>query len=251
MNENRRVDLGVAIAALAIALATLLAKAWGSPLPKAVSVVVWFAIPFLGALLLARRNVLDLLGLTRFSARGVAVAGIGSLAMLGGIALTAEAGPTFELASFWEGALRPAFAEELLFRGLVFSVLYWRLRWSFVAAMLSTGLVFGLFHVPGAVAAGEIGQAWGTVAVTAAGGCWYAWLYVRWDRSLWVPITAHLAMNAWWTLYSAGPTAVGGGSGATGGRIAAVVLITMATLHWTDDPPEDPSKSSSAESPAD
>jgi len=228
-------DTAVVFGSLAVALGLLVAGAFGHRLPPALRVVMWPALSLVGAFVVAGPDALDLLGLRRVSGRGVAVALLGSLGMAAGLAWGATAPPTFDLVAVWDGALRPALSEELLFRGLAFSVLFWRAGWSFPAAMLTTGLLFGVFHLPSAIAGGHLDQAWGTAAITAAGGCWYAWLYARWDRSLWVPIATHFAMNAWWVIYTAGPTAAGGGPGATWGRVATIVIITVATGKMTSD----------------
>lgn len=42
-------------------------------------------------------------------------------------------------------------------------------------------------------------------------------------------------VNLGWVIYTAGPTAAGGGPGATWGRVAAIVIITVATGKMTSD----------------
>lgn len=238
-SSNKVLDVAIAWGAIGVLALAFVGKAAGITLPPLGALALWLVLAFGGAVVLARGEALALLGLTRFDARGVGVALAGSLLMLAGLAIGSETGPHVDLAALWDAALRPGVVEELLFRGLAFGVLFWRAGWSFPAAMLSTGIVFGAFHIPGAVANGTLDEAWGVMAITAAGGCWFAWLYARW-RSLWVPIAAHVAMNAWWVLYTAGPHAASGGSGALWGRVAAIVAITLATGKLTDEEPSDP-----------
>ena len=222
---------GLFVALMALLLPRQLELRWTMPHAFSVACVM---IPVLGMVALGRRDVLSALGLTRFDGRGCAVAALGSLAMLAGLAMGAPGAPVVDVGGVFDGAVKPALTEELLFRGFAFGVLFRIARWRFPAAMLTTGAIFGSFHLPSAILGGHLDQAWGAAVLTGVGGCWFAWLYARWSFSLWVPITAHLAMNLWWSLYTAGPTAVGGGPGATWGRVATIAIITIATVKMTD-----------------
>lgn len=209
-------------------------------LPGPANLTLWLGLPLAGVWLGAGRDGFALLGLHRFDVRGVAVAFAGSLLMLGGLAWGSESGASFDLAALWDGALRPGFVEELMFRGCLFALLYWRMGLSFVGSMLFTGLLFGAAHTPAAVLDGDMGKALGLLAMTGAGGCWYAWLFVRWNRSLWVPIVTHVAMNAWWVLFTAGPDATSVGAAGTWGRVATIVAITVATTKLTTEESDEP-----------
>ena len=75
-------------------------------------------------------------------------------------------------------------AEELFFRGFVFSGL--RSRMSVWPAAVISGLVFGLVHAPTGIT---------TVVPLAVLGAVLAWLYDR-TGSLWPPVIAHVLNNA-------------------------------------------------------
>jgi uncharacterized protein len=233
MRESKAPAVFVVFLGMLTIAAAVLAKASGQPIQPWIQKALWLGVPISGVLVVAPKRPLWALGLTRFDGTGVAVAAVGSLAMLAGLAITADGSPVFDVYALWDGALRPAFTEELMFRGFAFGVLFWHVGWSFRSAMLVTGIVFGSLHLPGAIVGGHLDQAWGTALITTAGGCWFAWLYARWNRSLWVPIATHFFMNAWWVIYTAGPTAGGGGAGATWGRVAAIVAISVATAKLT------------------
>ena len=222
---------GLLLALVALLLPQQLELAWAMPWAFPLSCVV---IPVAGMAAVGRRDVLSALGLRNFEGRGCAVAALGSLAMLAGLAIGAPAPPVVDVGSLFDGAVKAALTEELLFRGFAFGLLYRVAGWRFAPAMLTTGAIFGGFHLPAAILGGHLDQAWGAALLTGVGGCWFAWLYARWGFSLWVAITAHLSINLWWALYAAGPTAVGGGPGATWGRVAAIAIITIATLKMTD-----------------
>lgn len=183
-------------------------------------------------------GVLAALGLTRAEARGVALAFFGCLPMAVGLDLTklqaalSSAEALSALASSaLVGALLAPVGEELLFRGYAVG----RLReagWSRARAFLAPGLLFGLLHVPGALEQGLVPAVMSGL-ITAAGGIWYGWLFLRWGRSVWVPLVAHAAMNTWWILGSVGPVAGSGGALPNAARGVAIALITILTLRWT------------------
>lgn len=183
------------------------------------------------ALRLARAPSLSSLGLVPVAYRGIGVALVGSLGMAA-VLLTAGR-PVFALGAVVHGAVVPGVVEELVFRGYAFRRLRRDANWGFVPAMLFTGVVFGSFHVPGALLAGEGGALLGTVALTTAGGCWYAWLMERWDNSVWVPVAMHVAMNGWWVVFSAGATAGSGGSAGLWSRVVTIAAVCVATAKLT------------------
>ncbi len=49
----------------------------------------------------------------------------------------------------------------------------------------------------------------GVTGITTLGGAFFAWLFVRWNDNLWVPIGVHLFLNAWWELFAVSQNAIG------------------------------------------
>jgi membrane protease YdiL (CAAX protease family) len=236
--SGARLPLVIALTGTLLALLVLLLPQLGVELPsliRKVRVPVGFlAIAAVGMTLSRPGNPLASLGLLRFNGLGVGVALLGSLAMLVGLALGGAGSPSFDPVVAWEKAIQPGFVEEVFFRGFVFGLLRWGAGWSLANSLLAIALLFGGFHVPGAILGGNADQAIGAAAITGAGGAWFAWLYERWGRSLWVPIAAHGGMNLWWVLYQAGATAADGEAGATWGRIGAITIVTVATIRLTE-----------------
>jgi uncharacterized protein len=124
------------------------------------------------------------------------------------------------------------FAEELLFRGFLFGLLWRVAGWSIPASILTSSLLFGLAHIQNAdttlffmlrgpgpdgyvTRGGEVIQVisgttmwWQYVSFhgqeiletalpLAAGGAVLAWVAYKWD-SLWPAIALHACMNLWW-----------------------------------------------------
>ena len=80
------------------------------------------------------------------------------------------------------------FAEEVLFRGFLFAVLWRRARWPWPVALAVSSVAFGLAHGDGLAS-----------AVLMMDGAIFAWIYYRWG-SLWPAIGLHAWMNFWWDL---------------------------------------------------
>lgn len=99
------------------------------------------------------------------------------------------------------------FFEEYLFRGFLFGILFRKIRWGFIPASILGGLVFGLGHL---YQGSSIIETLGVFAVTASGAIWFSWLYIEWDKNLWVPIFLHSFMNLSWTLFDVSNNALGG-----------------------------------------
>ncbi|MCB9777669.1 MAG: CPBP family intramembrane metalloprotease [Alphaproteobacteria bacterium] len=189
------------------------------------------ALAVVGGLWAGHRGgaVLAALGLRRFERRGVLLALLGTLPMA--LAWSLPDPAALATADVLVGALLAPVGEELLFRGYAVGRLLDggvpRAR-----AFVLPGALFGLLHMPGAWDQGP-SAALMTGLVTAAGGVWYGWLFVRWRRCLWVPLAAHVAMNCWWILGSVGPVASSGGLLPNLGRGLAIALITVLTVRWT------------------
>lgn len=104
------------------------------------------------------------------------------------------------------GAVYAAFFEELYYRGFLFGALFFFAKLGFVPACLVGAVPFALGHLyqgsdPTMMAV--------VFLVTSLGAAYFAWLYVEWDRSLWVPIVLHLLMNLSWILFPSAETAAG------------------------------------------
>ena len=125
----------------------------------------------------------------------------------------------------WTILLAPLF-EELVYRGFLFGQLFRFGGWGFIPAGMINALIFGSLHL---YQASSLSSAIGIFSVTAMGGMWFAWLYIEWDRNLWVPIFMHLLMNAWWSFFAVDVTA-GGGWAANIFRAMTIALSVIITI---------------------
>lgn len=125
------------------------------------------------------------------------------------------------------GAFLPAVMEEYLFRGFLFGQLFKRGRFGFIPAVVISSVAFGLGHL---YQGSSVGSAVTVTAVTAVGGAWFSWLYVEWDRNLWLVMSLHFFMNLWWTVFPAGETAIGTGQ-ANIFRFMTIIITVIATIY--------------------
>jgi membrane protease YdiL (CAAX protease family) len=116
--------------------------------------------------------------------RGLAFGLICTLPMFAALLLSPRKPFDPDLA-FGSGVLGP-FAEELLFRGFLFGVLWRATRWPAPAAIAVSALLFGFAHQV-------------NVLPMVAGGAVLGWIAYRWN-SLWPAVAMHGCMNLWWDL---------------------------------------------------
>ena len=211
------------------ALALLLALRLGGCVRERLGLVrARFSLPTLSAGVL---GTLALSGALQFAIEALALAPGSSLEHLESIAAQAlPVSPWLALAAF---ALAPAFAEELLCRGLLQRSLAPRLgRWAVAAsAALFALLHLDLVHTP---AAFVLGGALGALA----------W----WSGSTWLPIVCHLANNALAAAQQGFPTLAErmprpqSGAAAVGWLLVSLLgLWAAARLSGTDSAGDEPS----------
>lgn len=181
-------------------IAALAVLGYGLYLLAPVAVATWWR---------GRGSALAALGLTGSIREALLLAGGCSAVVAVGYALAADLAPAEGLAlDLMRTAVLPGVAEELLFRAFLFGFLYRYAGWGFLPAALLSAVVFGVEHL---YQGGDPLEALGIAALTALGGLWWSWLLVEWRWNIWVPIAFHVLLNAYWTLFDMGDTALGAG----------------------------------------
>jgi membrane protease YdiL (CAAX protease family) len=150
-------------------------------------ILLWGAGCFPIALWLSRRadtTVAEAFGLGPGVWRGVGFGFVSTLPMLAALFLTSP--KAFDLDLAWGSGVVGPFAEELLFRGFLFGLLWRVAGWSVGWSILASSVLFGVAHET-------------NVIPLAGGGAVLAWTAYRWG-SLWPAIALHGCMNLWWDL---------------------------------------------------
>lgn len=105
--------------------------------------------------------------------------------------------------------------EEVLYRGLLFLLLYRFARWPFWAAALANAAPWVVGHLYQSQETGMsliAGTAQVAVTFTALGAL-AAWMLVHWDDNLWVLVAIHGLANLWWHLLAEGTVPLYGAAG--------------------------------------
>ncbi len=216
---------GVALAVFCFALVGATLKPSG-PASSVLGNALWFGLPFLGLFLahgMRPLSALAELGLRGSPRDALAVALFSSAPMVATFALTCKLNSHISWPYLLLIAAIAPVAEEVLFRGYFFKQLYRRAGWSFWTAIGVSAALFGLVHAHHVFGQGGT-RLVAEVAITAAGGAFFAWLLVQWNDNLWVPIGAHAAMNFWWEVFDVDSTAIG----TRAGNVARLLFIGTA-----------------------
>ena len=229
--------LGIVVVVVAVTLAYDdlygVAAAWVSALPVgqrwAIALpahLVPIALAYGGALALWRKAAPRELWLVppMLAPFGVALAALVSTVLV--LATAPGASLQLPLDDLLFLAVIPGIAEELLFRGVVLGALQRDLRLGFWPAAILSSLAFGAAHLIVVIRSRE----WGLLAITAAGGLYFAWLRGRW-RTLAAPIAMHALMDAAWVIVGV-PSAVGD-SRAQLARVGGIVVGVALTKRLT------------------
>lgn len=208
--------------------------AWSSTEGEAALKVAVWVIPSLVLVALVYRMsfraALVELGLWSNPLIGYAFGLVSSLPML---IWLASGWPLLAGSSVVADVLLGPFAEEVLFRGLLFRQLYRRARRRPLRAMVVSALVFGGAHVVNTswtaapLSPMAIQSAAAVVGTATLGGLLFAWVAYRWD-SIWPAIGLHAGFNLAWDLREGDST----GAILTA-RVAAVVIALLITWRMT------------------
>ncbi len=205
-------------------------SSWSSTFINIYIKIAWYCVFPISilALLYGYKRAIAETGLKNDIALAAKVTFLCTLPMLIGYAWMSHGTLRFDLLLVLTSSLLPALSEELLFRGFLFGQLHRRAGWAFVPAALLSAVVFGFGHLYQGHNTNEI---IGIFLVTGIGGMWFSWLYKSWNYNLWIPLGFHFFMNLWWTIFSAGDTALGGWS-ANVFRAVTIILSVIATLQY-------------------
>lgn len=172
-----------------------------------------------------KSRLFSIIGLHSSLFKGVGLACLFVLPMVLGFALTSKVSG-FDPILLIKKALLPGFFEELMFRGFLVGMLISVANWRFLPAACVNALLFGIGHwFQGSTPT----QALIASLFTAIGGLWFAWLFVAWQRNLWLVASLHALMNACWVVWQVDNTAIGGQL-ANVLRLSTIALSILVTI---------------------
>ena len=138
-----------------------------------------------------------LLGLKTNYKAALSLTFIATLPMFIGYSLNSDS-LNLSFKSLIDESLRPAFFQEVIFRGFIFGLLFRYCNWGFIPAALVSSVLFILSNMilSGGVQADiEMNSFIAASLFTTIGGIWFAWLYAEFEFNLWIPLFLHALMN--------------------------------------------------------
>lgn len=110
------------------------------------------------------------------------------------------------LSGIMTGSVYAGWFEEVLFRAVLFGVLFRYCRLGFIPSALVSSIIFGLGHL---YQGHDPLSAFGAFAITSIAGTWFAWLFCESGYRIWFPMWMHIFMNAAYGIFGMTGGAVG------------------------------------------
>lgn len=129
----------------------------------------------------------------------------------------------------YDKCILTGFKEELVFRALMFGLLFRYAKTGFFWAIILPALYFGSVHL---YQGHDLLSALAAFGVTFIGALYFNWMYVEWNFNLWIPAGLHILMNGAWHVFTMEGTEVAaGGLISNTARIISIALAIALTVH--------------------
>lgn len=131
------------------------------------------------------------------------------------------------IASLMTGSVYPALFEEVIFRAILFGLLFRVCKWGFIPAAIISSAIFGVGHL---YQSHDLGSALMLIGFMLVAGSWFAWLYCECGYRIWYPMWMHLIMNAAYGIFNMS----GGAMGEASANIfkAITIVLSLVFVHW-------------------
>ena len=126
------------------------------------------------------------------------------------------------------GAIFPGIGEEILWRGMLFGLLFRFAGWGFLPAALIGATVFGIAHFSQGNSVVEI---LGIFGITAIAAIWWSWMYIEWDNNIWVPVWLHILMNGYFAIFDVAAGVLGSWSFFFIRAVVVLISIWLTLRH--------------------
>lgn len=131
---------------------------------------------------------------------------------------------------FYDRCILTGFKEELVFRALMFGLLFRYAKTGFFWAVILPALYFGSVHLYQGHDALSSLAAFG---VTFIGALYFSWMYVEWNFNIWIPVGLHILMNGAWHIFiMEGTEVAAGGLISNMARIVSMALAIAITVYY-------------------
>jgi membrane protease YdiL (CAAX protease family) len=130
------------------------------------------------------------------------------------------------LSGIMVGSVYAGVFEEILFRAVLFGVLFRYCRLGFIPAALLSSVIFGLGHI---YQGHDPLSAFTVFAITSIAGTWFSWFFCESGYRIWFPLWMHIFMNAAYGIFGMS----GGAVGDLEGNIfkASSIILSLVYIH--------------------
>ncbi|MFC2186058.1 lysostaphin resistance A-like protein [Fulvivirgaceae bacterium LMO-SS25] len=184
---------------------------------------------FLGTILMHRESkFFKSLGLNGSLIKAIKLSLICTSPMLLGYLIVFDLNRELTLNTFLISGVAAAFFEEIYFRAFLFGQVFRYTRFGFIPSIFFGAIIFALSHL---YQSSDPATIFGIFITTLLGAILFAWLYVEWKFSIWIPILLHFFMNVIWMVFAAGDNALGGVYSNIF-RIITIILVIVLTIKY-------------------
>jgi len=126
------------------------------------------------------------------------------------------------------GAILPGIGEEVLYRAMLFGLLFRFAGWGFLPAALLGASVFGIGHF---YQGSSITEFLGIFGITALAALWWSWIYIEWDNNIWMPAAFHILMNMYFAIFDVAEGTLGSWSFFAIRALVCLISIGLTVRH--------------------
>lgn len=184
---------------------------------------------FIVALAFFPKKIGLLLGLKHSLTRSILFALIFCIPLITIFLIFFDLNSEIQFSNIFTTVITPAIYEEIAYRALVFGSLYFLFNWKFFPAVLINATIFGLAHL---YQANDPLNALFIFLFTFIGSIWFSWIYMKWNKNLFLIIFLHLFMNLTFEVFEGNSNAAGDMLSNIG-RIATLLFSIVITLRFT------------------
>lgn len=201
------------------------------------ALLLTLAVLILTAVVVKPKEVFSFLGLNGNMLKGFGIALLCVLPLYLVFPFFGSLNTELTFTVFYDRCILTGFKEELVFRALMFGLLFRYAKTGFFWAVILPALYFGSVHL---YQGHDVLSSLAAFGVTFIGALYFSWMYVEWNFNIWIPVGLHILMNGAWHIFIMEGTEV-----AAGGLISNMARIVSMGLAGSV------SKSVSVQAPSD
>lgn len=192
------------------------------------ALLLTLAVLILTAVVVKPKEVFSFLGLSGNMLKGFGIALLCVLPLYLVFPLFGSLNTELTFTVFYDRCILTGFKEELVFRALMFGLLFRYAKTGFFWAVILPALYFGSVHL---YQGHDVLSSLAAFGVTFIGALYFSWMYVEWNFNIWIPVGLHILMNGAWHIFiMEGTEVAAGGLISNMARIVSMALAIAVTV---------------------